>query len=1100
MGVLRMGMMLTRSSIGRPRSAAAAVAAATGVSASAARQRPLVCGGGARGAAGRAMASSMGVRGDARTGRMYRNHVQHVQTQNQEHAMRHQHNVRGASVIASAAAAAAAAEAPAKKQIASDPGAYGFEMVKELFIDEYNSRGALYRHKRTGAEVMSLCNDDENKTFGVVFRTPPDDSKGIPHILEHSVLCGSRKYPIKEPFVELIKSSMNTFLNAFTYPDRTCYPVASANLQDFYNLVDVYMDAVFFPKCVGDKMTFEQEGWHHELDSVDGEITFKGVVFNEMKGVYSNPDQVLGREIQQALFPDNAYGVDSGGDPTVIPELTFEEFQAFHSRYYHPSNARFWFYGDDDADERLKILDGYLKEFDRLEVDSAVRPQLMKTEPRKVVERYVVEESTPESERKHYMTVNWLLAEDGLSLEEQLAVGFLDQLLLGTNASPLYTRLLESGLGEALVGGGLEDELRQPTFSVGLKGVAKENTEKVEALIMDTLTQICEEGFTKDQIEAAVNTIEFRMRENNTGSFPRGLSLMLTSMTGWLYEKDPFDPLLFSKPMDALKLRLDNGEDVFRPLIKKFLLDNNHRVTVELQPDTDLSKEIEKEEKDKLAAFRGSLDVSGLESVVEQTKKLKLHQETPDPPEALNVVPSLSLSDISKEATNVPKEVTSIGGATALRHDLFTNGILYMNTAMDMRGVPEPLLPLVPLFSRCLMEMGTTSRSYVELTQEIGRKTGGISVSPFTSNAKGSDDPIAYMMVRGKCTANQVGDMTELMRDIVFNATFDDRDRFKQFVLESKSGMEAAVVGGGHSIASSRLMSQRSIASAAAERMGGLSKLFYLRELITRIDEDWDGVKADLEAIRTALLHNDGLLVNLTADEKTMTCAEASVEALLSAFPGKTATAAPWSSVFPMQNEALTVPTQVNYVGKAANLYKDAGYELSGSAYVINKYVGTTWLWDRVRVSGGAYGGFCNFDSHSGMFQYLSYRDPNLVKTVKNYDGTADFLKTLDIDQESLTKAIIGTIGDIDAYQLPDAKGATSFMRHILGVTDEERQQRRDEILSTSTKDFKNFGDVLHEAFSKSGSARVVAVTNKEGVEKAMGEDPSLNFNVVNVM
>ena len=893
---------------------------------------------------------------------------------------------------------------------------------------------------------------------------------------------------------------MNTFLNAFTYPDRTCYPVASANLQDFYNLVDVYMDAVFFPKCVNDRMTFEQEGWHHELDAPDGEMVFKGVVFNEMKGVYSNPDQVLGREIQQALFPDNAYGVDSGGDPVAIPSLTFEEFQAFHGRYYHPSNARFWFYGDDDADERLKILDAYLQQFERLQVDSAVRPQSLMSEPRRVVEKYVVEEGTPASEMKHYMTVNWLLSEDVLDLETQLAVGFLDQLLLGTNASPLYTRLIESGLGEAFVGGGLEDELRQPTFSVGLKGVPQADTGKVEKLIMDTVEEIYAEGFSKEDIEAAVNTIEFRMRENNTGSFPRGLSLMLRSMTGWLYEKDPFDPLLFSGPMDALKARLDAGEDVFTPLLKKYLIDNRHRVTVELQPDAELSKRIEREETDKLKAFRDSLDESGVQSVIERTKKLKLHQETPDPPEALKVVPSLALSDISKEITTVPKDVGEIGAATALRHDLFTNGILYMSTAMDMRGVPEALLPLVPLFSRCLMEMGTSTRSYVQLTQEIGRKTGGISVSPFTSNVRGSDDPVAYMMLRGKCTGAQVGDMTELMRDIVFNATFDDRDRFKQFVLESKSGMESAVLGGGHSIAARRLGSQRSIAGAVSEGMGGLSYLLFLRDLVARVDADWDGVKADLEAIRAALLHNEGLLVNMTADEATMTAAEVHVEGLVSAFPGAQRAVTPWASAFEMANEAITVPTQVNYVGKAANLYKDAGYELSGSSYVINKYIGTTWLWDRVRVSGGAYGGFCNFDSHSGMFQFLSYRDPNLLKTINNYDGTVDFLRSLDIDQESLTKTIIGTIGDIDAYQLPDAKGATSFMRHILGVSDEERQLRRDQILATTAKDFKEFGEVLNEAFAKSGSARVVAVTSKDAAERAMQEDPSLGFRITNVM
>ena len=523
---------------------------------------------------------------------------------------------------------AVAAHAPiAPNEMKPPANLHGFKLVREEYVQEYDAKVFLFEHLKTGAEVMSLSNDDENKTFGVTFRTPPENSTGIPHILEHSVLCGSRKYPIKEPFVELIKGSLNTFLNAMTYvlyfpnpntvcpyktdtfrynkryPDRTCYPVASCNLQDFKNLVDVYLDAVFHPRCMTNEKTFLQEGWHYELDSPEGEMTFKGVVFNEMKGVYSSPESVLAREAQQALFPDNTYGVDSGGDPRVIPDLSFDEFKEFHRKFYHPSNARLWFYGDDDVGERLEILDGFLSEFDREQVTSQVATQPFFTEPKRVVASYVAGEGEEGEEQKSFVQVNWLLNDGPFDQETALAVGFLDNLLMGSPAAPLRMALEESGLGEAIVGWGLEDELRQPTFAIGLKGVASADVAKVEALIEATIAQIAKDGFTQAAIDSSVNTIEFSMRENNTGSFPRGLSLMLRSLSAWLYDGDPVMPLRFEEPLAQLKARMAS-EDVFTPLIKKLLIDNKHCVTIELNPDKTMAKTQDDEEKARIAKVR----------------------------------------------------------------------------------------------------------------------------------------------------------------------------------------------------------------------------------------------------------------------------------------------------------------------------------------------------------------------------------------------------------------------------------------------------------------------------------------------------------------
>ncbi|KAK8950682.1 hypothetical protein KSP39_PZI003078 [Platanthera zijinensis] len=975
----------------------------------------------------------------------------------------------------------------------------GFDKISEQFISECKSTAVLYKHKKTGAEVISVSNDDENKVFGIVFRTPPKDSTGIPHILEHSVLCGSRKYPLKEPFVELLKGSLNTFLNAFTYPDRTCYPVASTNTKDFYNLVDVYLDAVFFPKCVEDFQIFQQEGWHYELNDPAEEMTYKGVVFNEMKGVYSQPDNILGRASQQAIFPENTYGVDSGGDPKIIPNLTFEEFKGFHQKYYHPSNARIWFYGDDDPVERLRILSAYLDQFEVSPApnESKVEAQKLFKEPVRIVEKYPAGEGG-DLEKKYMVCVNWLLSDGPLDLETELTLGFLDHLLLGTPASPLRRILLESSLGEAIVGGGVEDELLQPQFSIGLKGVAKDDIGKVEELIMNTLKTLAEEGFTTEAVEASMNTIEFSLRENNTGSFPRGLSLMLRSIGKWIYDRNPFEPLTYEKPLQSLKERIANEgtKAVFSPIIEKFILNNPHRVTVEMQPDPEKASRDEAEEKEILQKVKANMTQEDLAELARATQELRLKQETPDPPEALRSVPCLSLQDIPKKPTHVPTNIGDVNGVKVLHHDLFTNDVVYSEVVFDMTTLKKELLQLVPLFCQSLLEMGTKDMDFVQLNQLIGRKTGGISVYPFTSSMRGQVDPCTRMIIRGKAMSGKVEDLFNLMNCILQDVQFTDLQRFKQFVSQSKARMESRLRGSGHGIAAARMDAKLNVAGWIAEQMGGISYLNFLRDLEKRVDQNWDELSSSLEEIRQSIFSRKGCLVNVTADEKNLNHSTKFLAKFLDSLPNSaSAELDPLRNHLPPVNEAIVIPTQVNYVGKAGNVY-EAGYQLNGSAHVISKYIGNTWLWDRVRVSGGAYGGFCDFDTHSGVFSYLSYRDPNLLKTLEVYDGTASFLRELELDHDSLTKAIIGTIGDVDSYQLPDAKGYSSLLRHLLGITNEERERRREEILSTRLKDFKEFADVL-EAVKDRGV--VVAVASQDDVAAA-NEERNDFFDVQKVL
>jgi len=966
---------------------------------------------------------------------------------------------------------------------------HGFELLREQRIEELNTTARLYRHIKSGAELLSLVNDDENKVFGITFRTPASDSTGVPHIMEHSVLCGSRKYPVREPFVELMKGSLNTFLNAFTFPDKTCYPVASTNLQDFYNLVDVYLDAVFYPLI--SPFTLQQEGWHYELENPGNPLVFKGVVFNEMKGAYSSPDTVLSEKSQQLLFPDTTYGFDSGGDPQHIPDLTYEQFKRFHETFYHPANARIFFYGDDDPQERLRLLDAYLKDFDRIQPHSEIALQPRFPAPLKKELPYEAGDD-PQTQKAMTM-VNWLLPEAG-DPDSALGLSVLEHILIGTPASPLRKALIDSGLGEDIAGG-LTLESRQMFFSTGLKGIQLENAEAVEKLILDTLAELAHQGIDPETVDASLNTVEFALRENNTGRFPRGLAVMLRSLQSWLYGGDPIAPLAYEGPLGRLKERLKSGERYFEGLIGAHLLENSHRVTLVLRPDPNLGRQRAETETARLEQTRAAMSAADLQNVLENTRQLKLRQETPDSAEALATIPMLKLSDLEPKVRHIPLEVAEIGQSMLLYHDLFTNGILYLDLGFNLHVLPQQWLPYIPLFGRALLEMGTEKENFVQLLQRIGRTTGGIHPQTFTSTVLTTQQSSTWMFLRGKAMVSQVSELLAILRDILRTARLGNRERFRQMVLEEKSGMESSLAYAGHRIVGSRLSSRFNEADWANEQMNGVSSLFFLRQLATQVDQDWPSVLQTLEGIRSALLNQAGMICNITLDAANWARLQPQVSGFLQSFPSGPLELATWQPDTERKPEGLSMPSQINFVGKGANLYQ-AGYQLKGTAFVINNHLNGTWIWEKVRVQGGAYGGFTIFDQNSGMFTFLSYRDPNLARTLDVFDQTSQFLRQLDLDESELTKAIIGTIGDLDAYQLPDAKGYTSLVRHLLGITDEFRQRLRDELLATRPKDFHAFADVL-DAVKKDGL--VVVLGAPEKLESA-NQEHGLGMEILKVL
>jgi len=999
-----------------------------------------------------------------------------------------------------------------------------YEVIRKDFVEEYGAATTLYRHKKSGAELLSVSSDDDNKVFGITLRTPPEDSTGVPHILEHSVLCGSRKYKTKDPFVQLLQGSLQTFLNAFTYPDRTCYVVASQNEKDFYNLVNVYTDAVFHPRAINDPMVHAQEGWHLELEKKEDPLIFKGVVYNEMKGVYSSPDSLLNRASQRSIFPDTTYGVDSGGDPKVIPDLSFEQFAEFHSKFYHPSNSRIYFSGDDDVYTRLKLMDEYLDEFDfspESKPGSVVEWQKkVYTEPKKEQYPYPVGADQPET---HMVMVNWLMNDRPFTAFEELTIGIMDHLLMGTTSSILRKTLTESGYGEAIVGGGLSDELLQATFSVGLKGVKPEDVPKVEQLIYDTLDKVIAEGFEEDDIASSMNTVEFQLREFNTGSFPKGLSFMLGAMSKWLYDESPTEALKFEKPLAELKSKIaESGSKVFTDLIKEFITENNHRTTVELVPSKDLEAKELKEEEDRLASIKAGLSDEELENIIEKTKTLKELQAAEDTPEERATIPALELKDLKRESAEYPIAVSeneNDSGVTVLRHELAsTSGIAYAALAVDISGLSVDDIPLLPIFTRIMMETGAGDYDQVALSRQIGTNTGGISVSTLTTavHPDGSDEDKVLngnhlqtkLIIRGKATSDKTDKLFSLMKLILTEANLDSKSRIVEMLKEQRSRLESTIRGSGHATANMRMKARYRVGGYIDEMMSGISQLETTKALLAQAEEDWPSLLARLQNMRSVILENEtcrsGMILDITGDTSVLEKVQPDIDAFLRDLPGKSDGAKlpnfykeehPWvprvkelmAELAPIEDEGFVVPTQVSYVGKGGLVFEE-GETVTGSAQVVARFLRTGYLWDYVRVMGGAYGGFCTFSPYSGFFSYLSYRDPNLSKTIDVYDAAADAVlaaaEQLENDPDALAQAIIGTIGDMDGPLSPDQKGFASMQRWLINESAEYRQNYRNQILDTKPEDFKAFGERLKNLKQPS-----VAVVSSQGAFEAAAED-----------
>ena len=962
-----------------------------------------------------------------------------------------------------------------------------FTLLKKRELSEIGGTAALYEHMPTKAQLLSVENGDENKCFGVTFRTPPADSTGVAHIMEHSVLCGSEKYPVKEPFVELLKGSLQTFLNAFTFPDKTCYPVASANLQDFYNLIDVYLDAVFHPSISED--IFRQEGWHVDAQTMDGAWTYKGVVFNEMKGAYSSPDSVLAEQSQQALFPDTLYSLDSGGDPEHIPDLSYQAFRDFHSRYYHPSNARFFFWGDDPVEKRLEILEKVLADYSYRQVDSAIPLQTPFTVPR----QHEVAYAAGEGRDKAMFTVNWLLSERGDVLEA-LQMEMLDHILAGMPGSPLQRALISSGLGEDTTGCGLETDLRQMYYSTGLKGIRREDIPRAETLIFDTLQNLVDEGIPSSTVQAAVNTVEFDYRERNTGRFPRGLAAMIQALSTWLYDGDPFAALAFEAPLAAIKERLEKGEKLFEKLIETRLLNNTHRATVILVPDHELAARLEKNEAERLLAIQQAQDEAGRQRYLAETERLAKAQTTPDSPEALATIPALSVADLPKHNALIPQKAEQ-KDFLYLAHEQPTVGIAYTTLLLPLNRVPDRLVPLLPLFLRTMTEIGTAKHDYITLGDCIAANTGGVSAGMTMGTTFGTQSFFGYFALGGKAVYEKIEDMFALFEELLLQPLRDRRvaaERIGQILLEMRSGMEQYLQSAGHAAVSTRLAARYSLQGALAERTAGIRYLASLKDYLAAFRSSPDALLDDLDSLREAIVAGQDAIVSCTAEDAALGQVQNLASSLIRSLPYADRATANFSGLEQLPPaEAMIMPSRVNYVGKSVNLYK-AGWVYHGSASVILRYLRMGYLWENVRVCGGAYGAFCSLDRCRGILTCTSYRDPNTQKTFEAFDKMADYLVSFTPSATQLTQAIVGAVGDLDCYRLPSARGAVALARRLSGDHEEQRQRMREEMLATEPRHFREFADVL--ALLKDGDRCLL------GGDEAKSFATSHGFEVVNVL
>ena len=953
-----------------------------------------------------------------------------------------------------------------------------YELVEKREIEELHSVGYYLKHKKTGAKICLLSNDDENKVFYIGFRTPAPDDTGVAHILEHSVLCGSREFPVKDPFIELAKGSLNTFLNAMTYPDKTVYPIASCNDTDFQNLIHVYMDAVFYPNIYDREEIFCQEGWHYEMEQEDGELTLNGVVYNEMKGAFSSPEGVLEREILNSLYPDTTYANESGGDPEFIPDLTREQFLDFHSRYYHPSNSYIFLYGNCDMAEKLQWLDEkYLSHYDYLEIDSEVRTQAPFENMREVVKEYSI--SAEESEEDHtYLSYNKSVG-DTLDAKLYLAMQVLEYMLLTAAGAPLKQALLDAGIGQDIMSS-YDNGVKQPIFSIIAKNANEAQKDAFVEVIEGTLRKLAEEGLDEKALRAGINYFEFRYREADFGNYPAGLMYGLQAFDSWLYQDD--SAFLHLEALDNFAfLKEQVGKGYFEGLIRKYLLENPHGSLVLIRPKKGLTAEQDEKLAKKLAAYRDSLSMEEKQRIVAFTRHLKEYQSEPSPQEDLAKIPLLAREDIEKKAQPFQNELRKAGDTEVLYHDLVTNGIGYVDLVFRAGGIPVELIPYLGLLKAALGQLDTEHYTYGEFSNELNLHTGGISCSVGSyDSVKNPKDYQAVFEVKSKALYGELPVAFSMIREMLLTSKLQDKKRLREIVSETRSRQQMAFQTSGHSMAALRAMSYFLSSAAFSDMTGGVDFYRFIEELDGQFEDRWETAAENLAKLGRILFCPENLLVSYTGEAESLKGLEDEVKKLsASLHPDTGAEQKAWALVPEHKNEGLKTSAQIQYVARAGS-FRAAGLPYTGALKVLRIIMSYDYLWNNIRVKGGAYGCMNNY-TRTGSGYLVSYRDPNLRKTNQIYEESVDYTENFDVSERDMTKYIIGTISSMDTPLNARAKGMRSLSAFLTGVTEEQVQKERDQVLGCGIAEIRALAPYLKAMLSQN---HICVIGNEEKLEE----------------
>ena len=955
-----------------------------------------------------------------------------------------------------------------------------YEILDEHRVEDVQSDGFILRHKKSGARIAVLSNNDDNKVFYIGFRTPPEDETGVPHIIEHTTLCGSKKFPVKDPFIELAKGSLNTFLNAMTYPDKTVYPVASCNDQDFKNLMDVYLDAVFNPNITKYEEIFKQEGWHYELTGKDDELKINGVVYNEMKGAYSSPDEVLSSQIYRSLFPDNTYSKDSGGNPEYIPKLTYEAYLDFYHKYYHPSNSYIYLYGDMDVVERLEWLDKeYLSLYDYKKVNSEINKQPAFDEIKNVEAQYSITMDDSQ-ENKTYLSYNRVV---GDTLDEMLYQAFdvLDYALVSSPGAPVKQALIDAGIGDDVYGS-YDAGILQPVFSFVAKNANASQADEFESIIENTLKEVVKTGINKEALLAGINSSEFKFREADFGQFPKGLLFGLNCLDSWLF--DDMKPFIHLECLGTFaKLRKAVDTDYFEKLIQEYLLDNTHGSSVTVKPKRGLGNEMEEALAKELSDYKASLSDEEIKKLIEDTEHLKKYQEEPSSDEDLRKLPMLTRADMKKNAmpfSNIEDELLDV---KVVRHDIESNGIDYISFLFDAGDFAQSELGYLGFFTNALGLVSTEKYSYTDLANATNIYTGGISTGTASHpDIKDRNNFVFKFEVKLKVLEKNLDKALELMEQMLLSSDFTDTKRLGELVAQIKARLQANLSSSGHLVAAMRSMSSFSRYALYQDELKGIAFYRSICRIEKELSESPKSVSDKLAAIAKKLFARNRMLISFTGNNEAYGNAKPSLEKVIAGFDKMSAVGNQAEVHFNTAKEAFIDASQIQYVAKTGDFICE-GYEYTGALRLLRIILSYDYLWINVRVKGGAYGCMNTF-LRSGESYFVSYRDPNLSDTLDVYDRIPEYIKSFSPDERDMTKYIIGTFSALDTPMNPEAKGSRSLSAYLEGITYEQIQKERNEILNAQPEDIRRLADLVEAVLKKDS---ICVIGNENMIKESAG-------------